>query len=285
MFGYLTAAQPEMKIKDFARYRAVYCGLCRTLFTQCGAHTPLLLNYDMAFLILLLTGLYEPETKTRRARCAAHPVRVHEEMTSPYTAYAADVLILLSYHQLLDDWKDERRADRLAAAKAITAAYKRASARLPRQAQHIARQIERLSEMERTGETNLDRVSACTGEMMAEIFDMHQDGWSDRLRTMGMGLGQAIYLMDAYEDVEKDLRAGRYNPLRTLFEAGEMQPAAEAMINACMARAAVAFEQLPILEGAEIVRNILYAGVWTRFNAATARRQKTDGEKKKNESI
>ena len=32
-------------------------------------------------------------------------------------------------------------------------------------------------------------------------------------------------------------------------------------------------------EEAEILRNILYAGVWTRFNAVSARREKTDGEK------
>ena len=287
MFGYLTAAQMEMKIKDFARYRAVYCGLCHDLFTRCGAHTSLLLNYDMAFLILLLCGLYEPDMPKRKARCIAHPLRTHEEIDTPYTAYAADMLILLSYHQLMDDWNDDHRADKFAAAKTLTGAYKQAKSRYPRQAECIDAQIEALSAMEKANEENIDRVSACTGAMMAEIFDLNGDMWSEPLRTLGMGLGQAIYLMDAYEDVEKDLKAQRYNPLKPLFEAGDLKDAGEAMINACMARAAAAFERLPILQEADILRNILYAGVWTRFNAATAKRektypkteQKTDGEK------
>ena len=279
MFGYLTAAQAEMKIKDFARYRAVYCGLCHTLCTRCGAHTSLLLNYDMAFLILLLCGLYEPEMPARKTRCLAHPLRVHEEIDTPYTPYAADMLVLLSYHQLLDDWRDERRVERLAAARTLTGAYRRAKERYPRQAACVEKQLEALSAMEKAGEENLDRVSACTGAIMAEIFDVHGDVWSEPLRALGMGLGQAIYLMDAYEDVEKDVRAGRYNPLRALFEAGTLRPESEAMINACMARAAAAFERLPVLQEAEILRNILYAGVWTRFNAVSARREKTDGEK------
>lgn len=279
MFGYLTAAQMELKIKDFVRYRAVYCGLCHELFTRCGAHTSLLLNYDMAFLILLLCGLYEPDMPKRKTRCLAHPLRAHEEIDTPYTPYAADMLILLSYHQLMDDWRDERRADRLAAAQTIAGAYRRAKARYPRQAACIEEQIAALSRMEAAGEENLDRVSACTGAMLAEIFDVHGDVWSEPLRAMGMGLGQAIYLMDAYEDIDRDEKAGRYNPLRGR---DEVHARSETMINACMARAAAAFERLPILQEADILRNILYAGVWTRFNAASARREKsnqTDGEK------
>jgi hypothetical protein len=280
VFGYLTAAQPEMKIKDFAHYRAVYCGLCHTLFTHCGPHTALLLNYDMAFLILLYCGLYEPEVQTRRARCGVHPVRAHEEIHTPYTAYAADMLILLSYHQLRDDWTDERRVEKLAASRTIAGAYRRAKEKYPRQAKRIEEAIAALSRMEKENEENIDRVSVCMGEMMAEILDMRQDVWSEPLRALGMALGQAIYLMDAYEDVEKDARAGRYNPLRAIWEAGELKATGEAMINACMARAAAAFERLPILQEADILRNILYAGVWTRFNAASARREKADGEKK-----
>ena len=45
------------------------------------------------------------------------------------------------------------------------------------------------------------------------------------------------------------------------------------MLSDMMARAAMAFERLPLLEDAEIMRNILYSGVWLRFENATERRK------------
>lgn len=283
MFGHLTPKQPEMKIKEFEAYRSVYCGLCHELFAHHGMHTAALLNYDMAFLILLLDGLYEAQTKEREARCAVHPIQRHKERCSVHTAYAADMLILLSYHKLMDDWTDEKQMTHLGAAKTLERAYKKAKLRYPRQAQAIEEQILRLSQLERAGEENLDAVSACTGAMLAEIFVYKEDEWSATLREMGMSLGQAIYLMDAYEDVEKDIKKGSYNPLKRFFEDGQLQEVGVTMMEGSMAQATQAFERLPILEGTQTLRNILYAGVWTRVYAAQARRQ-SENEKKNGEN-
>ena len=86
MFGYIQANNRELKIKDFETYRSYYCGLCHTLKKRYGRRGQLLLNYDMTFLALVLTGLYEPEEAKTRRRCALHPGRAHEETES-----AADV--------------------------------------------------------------------------------------------------------------------------------------------------------------------------------------------------
>lgn len=31
MFGYVTIQEAELKVKDFKKYKAYYCGLCQTL--------------------------------------------------------------------------------------------------------------------------------------------------------------------------------------------------------------------------------------------------------------
>ena len=31
MFGYVLVNKPELKIKDFEKYRSYYCGLCHSL--------------------------------------------------------------------------------------------------------------------------------------------------------------------------------------------------------------------------------------------------------------
>ena len=41
---------------------------------------------------------------------------------------------------------------------------------------------------------------------------MKEDEWADVLRCCGYYLGKFVYLMDAYEDLEKDQRKKEYNP-------------------------------------------------------------------------
>lgn len=58
--------------------------------------------------------------------------------------------------------------------------------------------------MKKKGEKNLDIVAGCFGNIMSEIFAFRKDEWEEDLRRMGFFLGKYIYLMDAYEDMEKD---------------------------------------------------------------------------------
>ena len=67
MFGYVTICEPELKVKDFKAYKACYCGLCKSLKEYYGSLGQLTLTYDMTFVILLLTSLYETEL----SRCIA----------------------------------------------------------------------------------------------------------------------------------------------------------------------------------------------------------------------
>ena len=107
MFGYVVARKEGLNEEEYARYRALYCGLCRDLGERCGQMARLCVNYDMVFLILVLSSLYEPEETAGSARCAAHPARARDFVRSEVTAYAADMNVALMYHKLRDDWADE----------------------------------------------------------------------------------------------------------------------------------------------------------------------------------
>ena len=89
-----------------------------------------------------------------------------------------------------------------------------------------------------------------------------------------------IYLMDAYEDVEKDKKTGNYNPLIFLQETGEFEETVEKILLMMTAEASRAFEKLPILENVDILRNILYAGIWTKYEMLKRKRESEDEEKK-----
>ena len=75
MFGYVVLNKPEIKFKDFDMYRSFYCGLCRELRERYGISGQITLSYDMTFVILLLSALYEPPTRKGTTRCIVHPVR------------------------------------------------------------------------------------------------------------------------------------------------------------------------------------------------------------------
>ena len=92
MFGYITVNQQELKIKDYNRYRSYYCGLCQALRERYGKTGQITLTYDMTFLVILLTGLYEPECRIDQRRCMVHPGRKHDMLVNEFSAYAADTV-------------------------------------------------------------------------------------------------------------------------------------------------------------------------------------------------
>ena len=74
MFGYLIASVSQLQEEEVRRYKACYCGLCRTLKLRHGQFSRLTLNYDMTFLIILLQSLYECEETSGCETCIAHPL-------------------------------------------------------------------------------------------------------------------------------------------------------------------------------------------------------------------
>ena len=66
MFGYIVMNKPEIKFKDFDLYRSFYCGLCRELKSKYGISGQISLTYDMTFVVILLSALYEPHTQKGR---------------------------------------------------------------------------------------------------------------------------------------------------------------------------------------------------------------------------
>lgn len=265
MFGTITVNIDELKIKDYKTYRAFYCGVCQELKECHGQLSRMTLTYDMTFLAILLSGLYEGDCRTERHRCLPRPLRSHECIRNPYTAYAADMNLLLSYYDLLDDWKDERKLAGLAGALAVRRAFFGAAQRYPRQYKAVRKYLKRLDACEAAGNMDLDLASGYTGQLFAEVFAMRDDPWREILGKIGFQLGKFIYLMDAWEDVGRDEKNGSYNPFLSMRRRKDFDKEAEKVLILMAADAAREFEKLPITEYVDILRNILYCGIWNKF--------------------
>ena len=279
MFGYVVLNKPEIKFKDFDLYRSFYCGLCRELKEKYGISGQISLTYDMTFVVILLSALYEPPTKKGTTRCIIHPVQKQPVRKNAATEYGADMNVLLAYYKCRDDWDDEKKISALGYSKILQGKNKKLSERYPEKAEKIQRLLRELAEMEKAGEKDIDRMSGCFGRIMEEILAWKSDVWETTLRKMGFYLGKFIYLLDAYDDVEEDVKNGNYNPFSGQYKMETFDEQVRQLLIMMMAQTCREFEKLPIIKYTDILRNILYSGVWCRFETIRSRR-KESGEKK-----
>lgn len=278
MFGYINLNRKELPEESAKAYQAYYCGLCQALKRACGTKGQMLLNYDMTFLIVLLTGLYELEHEESAFTCPLHPTKKQTAWINEATKYAADMNVILAYHNFEDDWKDSKAYAKRALAKAISKDYERIRAKYPRQVESVVKYTEELAAAEEAGEENIDAVAGLTGEMLGEIFDWKQDEWSEELRCLSFYLGKFIYLMDAYEDLEQDKKRQEYNPFSKMVcqKEGDFETFAKLILTSMMSECAKSFERLPILMHADILRNVLYSGVWSKYEYLQIKKKKQE---------
>ena len=232
----------------------------------------------MTFVVLLLSGLYEPPTRKGKSRCAVHPLKAQPVRKNEVTEYCADMNVILSYYKCMDDWQDERKPFRYAYATLLKNIGRKHMSGYPEKMRRIQETLSELSGLEKEGETDVDLVAGCSGRIMEEVLAFREDMWESSLRRMGFYLGKFIYILDAYDDVEKDAENGNYNPFLKKYKMEGFEEEIRRMLVMMLSEACREFEKLPVIRYGDILRNILYSGVWCRF---TAIGQKRKGEREK----
>lgn len=168
MFGYIVINKAEMKFKDYDVYHSYYCGLCKQLKARYGRRGQMTLSYDMTFLILLLDGLYEPDTQKIQARCGAHPLQKHSVHKNEFTDYAAAMNLVLSYYKCKDDWLDERKAKSRLTAGLLHSCALKVNRDYPQKVSFISSRLSRIRALELEEESSLDTMAGLFGEIMGK---------------------------------------------------------------------------------------------------------------------
>ena len=278
MFGFVVANTDALNEAQLARYKGAYCGLCRALQQRHGDLSRLTLNYDMTFLILMLSSMYEPEEESGTDRCMAHPLHGRGWWRNRFTDYAADMNVALAWHNCMDDWNDERKVLSLAEARLLRAHYEKIYEQRQRQCDAVEACMETLRAVETSPDAAPDAAANAFGQLMGELFAVEEDSiWNPRFRAFGEALGRFVYWMDACVDLDQDRRKGCYNPLISLHgaEAVDEEEKLE-LLKMLIAECTAEFERLPLVRDVEILRSVLYSGVWTQYQL---RRKKKKNEK------
>ena len=267
MFGYLVYNDSEMSEEDRKIYQDSYCGLCNRLHFSYGNLGRNTLSYDLTFINLLLTSVYRPVLNSGKERCLIHPVKMHDYTYSDVTDYCADMNILLSYYHFIDDYNDDGNKNALRISKKLQPYFESICNRYPEKTRHISDCLKSISEMEIHNVLNPDLPANRFGELMASVLDYREASFSKTLQETGYHLGRFIYLMDAYMDFKDDLKKERYNPL-VLLKRDDVPDILENI----MAQCTMFYEQLPLSGYKSILDNVLYSGVWTRYNTGKDKR-------------
>lgn len=270
MFGYILPRKDKLSEEAEKRYRAAYCGLCRSLKKRYGFHARFLVNYDMTFLYFLLKE--GEKQKIERCFCPARVVCKKDCLVCDTTMeLAADLSVLLSYWKLSDAVQDSKAFAKLGAGALrllYCRAYKKAAKRLPQADTLFSEQLARLQKLESEKCPSIDRAA----DAFARMLDGGACYIDDAVQRRIIGqllyhVGRFLYLADALEDLPKDVKKDRYNPLRYRYElsgdalAEQDKKQLLQTLEASVDMAAAAFELLAPRADDEIVRNIIYYGM------------------------
>ncbi|MDB2161526.1 DUF5685 family protein [Clostridium butyricum] len=231
MFGYVTPLKGELKVKDFGRFKCYYCGLCCHIKKQFGNIPRLSLNYDMTFLGLLLDALNPDEVEVASHRCILHPTEKKVVISNnKAVSYAAYINISLFYYKLVDDVQD----DKLLKSKIFASVLNPYRKKFPKSVLKIDNEIKmylnELSTLENSKSfSSLDEICDPFSKLIGTVFKNYpyeltddSDTLRDTLYTLGYSIGKWIYLIDALDDLKKDLEDKKFNPINFLYNKDNM---------------------------------------------------------------
>lgn len=273
MFGWIQIDKMELKLREYYQYKGYYCGLCRAMKEEYGELSRLSLNYDVTFLALVLSSLYEPEQEIKEERCLLHPTKKQIILKNEEIRFGAGVNILLAYYNLLDDWNDEKDVKGLVGSTLLKKNVRKARERYPEVDKAIVIGLSKLAMHEKDQCPQIETVGNTFGEIMGQIFSYKKDQWKDYLYTIGFNLGKIIYTLDAIEDQEKDKKSGAYNPLNI------QQVDKTLLYNMILYQMSLideSMDMLPLIQDKGIIDNILYAGLMNKMKSQFNLQEETD---------
>jgi len=265
MLGYIKAYKPELRMKEFETYKAVYCSLCKQMGKRYGFLTRFTLSYDFTFLALLNMSMATEVCSLEKGRCTCNPLKkcVYCNGSEALLSMPAAASVIMVYYNIRDNVADEKGIKRLFyrfLSLVFKRAHKKAAADFPEIETAVLKYVTDQAAAENSGKNDIDASAAPTSEVLSKIFPLCSADERDKrvLERLGYCLGRFIYLTDARSDLEEDKKKGRYNPLIAYSDGAER---AERSIYMCIHESINAFELINIRQFKNILGNIIYMGL------------------------
>lgn len=267
MFGYLQIQKSELKIREYDAYKAVYCGLCKQLGKDYSFFSRLILSYDCTFYAMLLMSVSRSCTGFIRKRCTCNPLKKCNFALCKSNSYnkATALSVITAYYKLKDDIADGRLFKKIWSYIFLPmlshwrkkAVKKHGYAELDK---IVSNMLSMQIEDENSDSSTIDTSAHPTALMLAKVFESEADTENDKrvYYEFGYHIGRWIYLIDAADDLQKDIKNKNFNPFvranRTDYNY------IQSVLNQSLARAFEAYNLINITDFKGIFDNMLLLG-------------------------
>lgn len=298
MFGYVTPCRMELKIKDFEKFKAYYCGLCQSIKKSFGNLPRTFLNYDMTFLGVLLDSLEDKKSTFNKQRCIMHPVKTRLViLNNEALDYAAYCNVALAYYKLLDDVQDDKSLASKIGSSILKKYLSYENSNYIECNKYIQKSLRELTVIESSKSfSSLDEISHpfadLTGYIISSYIDNtisinDKDMIKNNLYWLGYNLGKWIYIIDAWDDLEKDLQKNKFNPIDTLFNKEKLaynelvvkiEQRIDFVLVSCATNCVEYLNNLPLIKNEDLLNNILQFGLMEKMDTVFKRSECEDAK-------
>ena len=275
MFGYVNIYKDELKVKEYNIYRSYYCGLCKTLGKEFSLKTRLSLSYDFAFLAMFLSSVNDDKMKIEAESCIIHPLNKRPVLKEDkYLTFSAYMSVIVTYFKLKDDVSDLKNIKSLLAYFFFKGHLKKAKKKYPKEFLKVSEYLKELEKKETEKQSDIDEVADPFGKLLQAVFMAGTDGCSDSqkkaISSFSYNLGRYIYILDALDDIEKDIKNKNYNPFLIKYGYnGEdtqefkkrLRDEYDIILTLNLESIASAYELIDFKKNKKIIENIVYLGL------------------------
>ncbi|MGY0373080.1 DUF5685 family protein [Clostridium sp. JNZ J1-5] len=286
MFGYVAPYKMELKIKDFEKFKSYYCGLCISIKRNFGNLPRFTLNYDMTFLAILLDSLEDHKASYIKSNCIAHPTKQKIIIVDNQSLnYAAFCNVCLTYYKLLDDFQDDSSIKSKILSSFLNKYLKALDDEQNNIMKYIEKRLMELSTFEKYCYSidSLDRLSHPFADLTGFIISSYikDPQYKLDLYWLGYNLGKWIYILDAYDDLEKDMCKNKFNAINVTLNTDKLdynkfkstiEHRIDFILTNCSRECYEYFKRLPIVKNYDLIDNILQYGLLDKANLVFKRR-------------
>ena len=272
MFGYVKVEKGELRVREWETYRGLYCSLCRALSKRYGPFARLILSYDLTFLLAVRMAQTETVPHFHPGRCPFNPAKrcSYCDNGSEAFDFISDAAVQLFYYKLRDDIADTSRLKRLPlyCILPLAALWRRKAKRFFQQIDTIvSNAMTAQAETEQSGTDSVDRAAHASADALGNLMRLGAKEHADAYYRFGYCVGRWVYLIDAADDLRKDMKQKNFNVFVQRFQLKEptLTQEAEAEITAMLemteANAIQALESTGLTVLYPILENIVLDGM------------------------
>lgn len=271
MLGYVKVNKGELKVKEFELYKGLYCSLCKTLGREYGQPMRMILSYDVTFLVVVLLCVQNLRPALKKGVCPFNPLKKCNYCTNcnEQFSYGAAVSVMLLYFKIKDDIADSsffRRILMYILLPYVKRKFKKASGKYPSLALDISVLMMEQENVEKENTSDVDKAADASAQSLGKIFSWFSPE-DKNLYSFGYSVGRWVYLMDAADDIEKDLKNNSYNVFINRFKiektedySQEIREQIKEILNGSIAPATEYLDNIQMNFLIDIVNNVLYYG-------------------------